>query len=112
MSGISYLKGDAASPQAKGNTGYDFASLRSSGHRRVLPPLLAVEPDVQVVFRWKGGRASNEEVRALQRLLPELRDRSLSDVVQEIRSSTEWILATCHPTRARGIASKPSRLAF
>lgn len=58
-----------------------------------LPPL----PDVQVVALWRKGRASYDEIRALRLRLPEVAERPIAAAFREARSSTKWVLATCHP---------------
>lgn len=73
-----------------------------------LPPLLN-EPNVRVVVRWRGARASNAEIAALRQLLPELRDRPAADVFREARSVGEWVLATCDPGYARRLCEQAER---
>ena len=64
-------------------------------------PPLPHKPDVQVVVRWRNGRASHQEIAALRQLLPELRDRPIAEVFRETRATSEWVVATCHPAYAR-----------
>lgn len=72
-------------------------------------PPLPDEPDIQVVTRWQNGRASCEELLALWRFLPEVRDRPASEVFRQARSSTGWVLAVCHPAEARRICELAER---
>jgi hypothetical protein len=64
-----------------------------------LPPL-PDEPVVQVVARWRTGVASCEEIQALRRVLPDLREMPIADVFRQARSVSEWVLATCQPREA------------
>jgi hypothetical protein len=44
-------------------------------------------PRVRLVARWQGSGPSAQELAALRSLLPEVRDRPLLELAQEVRSS-------------------------
>lgn len=73
-----------------------------------LPPL-PDEPDVQVVARWRDGRASLAEVMAVRRLLPAVRDWPASQAFEQARASSGWVLAVGHPAHARRAALEAER---
>lgn len=58
------------------------------------------EPDVQVVARWRDGRASLAEVVAVRRLLPAVRDWPVSQAFEQARASAGWVVAVCQPADA------------
>ncbi|VTR93518.1 unnamed protein product [Gemmata massiliana] len=64
---------------------------------------------VRVVARWREGRASHEEVLALRRFLPDVRDRPLVEVLREVQAVPDWVLAVCHPLEARRVCELAQR---
>lgn len=50
---------------------------------------------MQVIVRWRNGRASPQELAALRELIPALQDRPASDVFREARQTNEWVAVTC-----------------
>lgn len=64
------------------------------------PPPLCDATDVQIVVRWRDGRASVAEVAAVRKLSLEWGSYPASEVFQHARSTDKFVLVTCPYSRS------------
>jgi hypothetical protein len=78
-------------------------------HPALPAPSAEESAPVRVAVRWRAGQPSHAELLALKRLLPELRDRPITELAGQARAVATWPLGTQPLYYARGFREQAER---